>query len=41
MAAAGGEMINAENSLLRLAYEGQIGQSTQIYSVSLRAIAQF
>lgn len=41
VAAAGVEMINSENSVLRFAYEGQIGESTQIHSVSLRASAQF
>lgn len=41
VAAADMEMINAENSVLRFAYEGQIGESTQIHSVSLRASAQF
>ena len=39
--AAGLEMINAEDSTLRLYYDGHFGDTTRIHSVGLKASAKF
>ena len=39
--AAGLEMINAEDSVLRLYYDGHFGDTIEIHSVGLKGSAQF
>jgi hypothetical protein len=38
---AGLEMITAEDTALRLTYDGQLGETTQIHAVGLKGSARF
>ena len=38
---AGLEMITAEDTALRLSYDGQLGQTTQIHAVGIKGSARF
>lgn len=35
------DMINAEDAALRLSYDGQLGEETQIHSVGIKGSAKF
>ncbi|MBC7832077.1 MAG: hypothetical protein H7Y62_08670, partial [Hyphomicrobium sp.] len=38
---AGVEVINGKDSVLRLSYDGQLGETTQIHSVGVKGSAKF